>query len=304
MSDTVGVNQVPFTVSASLDLGKAAEPWLRECGADVVVRPGDVPESLDNPEAQGVLWQYAPDRVLIKPPAGMRFLVEGGHTIRYATEPGVDDRDVRLFLLGSAWAALVLQRGLLPLHASAVAGGGDVFGFTGLPASGKSTLAAGLSSRGWAFFADDVLVLDPASFASGPRCWGCKDLKLWPDAVAITAAAPGQRVRIADGFDKRYATPPCLSPRVSGRLKDLYVLHRSIGDTPADINGVTGGLLIAELTDAVYRLRYAKAIVGQQQLSQWLLALAGSCRVWRFWRPWTLSQFESSVAHMDGALGA
>ena len=304
MFDAVGGSQVPFTVSASLDLGKAAEPWLRECGADVVVRPGDVPESLDNPEAQGVLWQYAPDRVLIKPPAGVRFLVEGGHTIRYATEPGVDDRDVRLFLLGSAWAALVLQRGLLPLHASGVAGGGDVFGFTGSPGTGRSTLAAALSSRGWAFFADDMLVLDPASFASGPRCWGYKDLKLWPEALAMTDAAPGQRIRIAGDVEKRYATPPCLSPLVSGRLTDLYVLVRSLDDTPADIKRVTGGQLMAELTAAVYRLPYAKAIVGKQQLARWILALAGKCRVWRFMRPLTLSQFESSVAHMEGALGA
>ena len=296
------VPEVPFTVDADLELGNAAAPWLRAHGADVVIRRGPVPETLADMEKEGAAWEYAPGRVLVKPPAGMRFLVEGGDTIRYATEPGVDDVDVRLFLLGSAWGALVLQRGLLPLHASAVCVGEDVFGFTGHPGAGKSTLAAALAARGRRFFADDVLVLDPASFADSVRCWGYKDLKLWPDAVKMTGAASGQRVRTVPDLEKTYAAPAIASTRVSGRLRKLYVLIRRNSDRPCQIKATTGLRSMVALRTAVYRRPYALAIAGEHQLYRWLAALAASVSVLRFERPFTHSQFDDTSAHMDRAL--
>lgn len=296
------VPDVPFTVDADLELGDATAPWLRAHGADVVIRRGAVPETLADVQEEGVAWQYAPGRVLVKPPAGMRFLVEGGNTIRYATEPGVGDVDVRLFLLGSAWGALVMQRGLLPLHASAVCVGEDVFGFTGHPGAGKSTLAAALAARGRGFFADDVLVLDPASFAASVRCWGYKDLKLWPDAVKMTDATPGQRIRTVSDFEKTYATPATASTRVSGRLMKLYVLIRGNSDRPCRIKETTGLRSIEALRTAVYRRQYADAIAGKHQLYRWLAVLATNVSVLRFERPFTHSQFDDTSAHMDRAL--
>lgn len=301
MSDPVDARDVPFTVEADLDLDKAMGPWLRDGGADVVVRQGNVPEALSGTLAQGAAWQSAPGRVLVKPPSGMRFLVEDGETIRYAAN-GADDLDVRLFLLGSPWAALVLQRGLLPLQASAVATGRNVFAFTCYPRRGKSTLAAALASRGHGFFADNMLVLDPVSFASSPRCWGCTDLKLWPDSVEMTGASTETRVRTANGFDMMYATPAARSHLVSGQLKELYVLHRGNSDMPCRIKRVTGRRSLTTLREYVYCLQYALAIVGSVQLSRWLVALANNTRVWQFRRPMLPSQFDYTVAYMDGVL--
>lgn len=301
MSDPVDARDVPFTVEADLEVGKALRPWLRDGGADVVVRRGEVPEALSGTLAQGAAWQCALGRMLVKPPSGMRFLVEDGKTIRYAAN-GADDLDVRLFLFGSPWAALVLQRGLLPLQASAVATGRNVFAFACRPRRGKSTLAAALAARGRAFFADDMLVLDPTSFASSPKCWGCTDLKLWPDSVEMTGASAEAKVRTATGFDMMYATPAALSHSVSGRLKELYALHRRNSDRPCRIKRVAGRRSLTTLREYVYRLQYALAIVGSVQLSRWLVALANSISVWQFQRPMLRSQFDYAVAHIDGAL--
>jgi len=43
-----------------------------------------------------------------------------GRKIVVILEPGANQAEIRLFLLGSAWGALCYQRGLLVLHASAV----------------------------------------------------------------------------------------------------------------------------------------------------------------------------------------
>lgn len=84
---TRGSGQVPFTVAADLDLGATMAPWLRAHGADVTIRRGVVPETLPNAESEGVAWQYARDRLLIVPPCGVRFLVEGGTTSATPSKP-------------------------------------------------------------------------------------------------------------------------------------------------------------------------------------------------------------------------
>ena len=127
----VAAQQVPFTIDADFDLGEAAAPYSRAHGADVVVRRGVVPLSLPRPEQRGVAWQYAAGRTLILTPCGVRFLVEGGSTMRYALDGGASLADLRLFFLGTALSVLAAQRGLLPLKASAVANGEDVHALVG-----------------------------------------------------------------------------------------------------------------------------------------------------------------------------
>ena len=131
--------EVPFTVSADFDLAPRPGLGLRTQGADVTVRRAAVPDSLPSADAKGPAWEHAGGRLLIRYLGGVRFLIEGGTTIRYETKRGMTLDDVRLFLFGSPWAALALQRGLLPLYASTVSRAGAVHAFTG--ASGTPLVA-------------------------------------------------------------------------------------------------------------------------------------------------------------------
>lgn len=84
---------MPFTVDT--DLGRAAAPWIRAHGADITIRRGTVPPKPSEIEAEGPMWQCVGNRVLIVFSRGVRFLVEGGESIRY-TVPG----DIAPFSVG------------------------------------------------------------------------------------------------------------------------------------------------------------------------------------------------------------
>ena len=296
----------PFTVAADFDLGVASS-WLRTCGADVTIRRGEVPDTLPAVEAGGVAWWYAGGRMLIKPPCGVRFLVEGGESVRYAAQRDMVPADVLgLFLFGSVWGALALQRGLLPFHASAVGRGRTLHAFTGPPGAGKSTLAAALAARGYSLFTDDMLILDPASFGAEAKCYRAKaDLKLWPDASVLTGAAPGAPVRT--GVGKQFADPARRSPHTAGRLRTLHCLSYSTGP-PRDgahcrIERLTRRRATFALYDALFQPRQAVAIVGRRRLFETLLtAAARHVQVSVFHRPQLYRWFEEGVACLADAL--
>lgn len=92
-----------------------------------------------------------------------RYIVENGNSILIEPQAGVPIDKVRLFLLGSAMGALLYQRGLFPLHGSAVNTKWGAMIFVGPQGMGKSTLAAHFLRRGYTLLSDDVCAIIPAA---------------------------------------------------------------------------------------------------------------------------------------------
>ncbi len=111
------------------------------------------------------------------------YCVRKGREILIAPDPNAGHRELRLFLLGSAWGALAYQRGILALHVSAVELPNGVVVFCGPSGSGKSTAAAWLIDRGFRFAGDDLCCFGkstgchPIIYPTAPR------LKLWREAI-------------------------------------------------------------------------------------------------------------------------
>ena len=295
----------PFTVTADCDLGAAAAPWVRASGADVTIAQASVPAALPHAESGGVAWQRGGGRVLIAVPCGIRFLIDGGETIRYEMAAGVGAADLRLFLLGTAWPVLAMQRNLLPLHASAVAEGANVHAFAGGSAAGKSTLAAALAGRGLPFFADDVVLVDPTRFGDDAACWRYEDLKLWPNGLALAGVPRAGPVREVAEFDKRYATPPARSAHIGGRLRSLRLLEQSYAPgSPLRDEPLRGSAALRAAYAAVHRRPYALAIFGRARLFDWLIQLPRCVDVFAFHRAKAPARFEEGVAALSSMLAA
>lgn len=86
------------------------------------------------------------------------YWAEGGKRIVVQLLEGADQSTVRLFCLSNVFAALLIQRKQIPLHAAALKVENRLVLICGHSGAGKSTLLASLMSRGFTLFSDDVCV--------------------------------------------------------------------------------------------------------------------------------------------------
>ena len=158
---------------------------------DVTVRAGAVADASLLPGAWKGVWAHdSSGAFLINVARVARYRVEEGAAI--VVDPaGGGEADVRTFLLGSVLGACLQQRGIVTLHASAVAVDGGAVLFAGGSGAGKSSLAAAFVRRGYGLLADDIggVVLDRERRATVLPAFPC--LRLWDDALD----GPGGRAR-------------------------------------------------------------------------------------------------------------
>lgn len=148
--------------------------------ADVQIRLGSVDRYVLNDGRQLGPFLWASQEALSLEVASVaRFLIRNGREIVIEPAPGIDDDSVRVFLLGSAFGALLFQRGLLVLHGNAIRIGDQCMVCVGDSGAGKSTLAAGFMQRGYEILADDVVPVDGECRALP----GFPRIKLWQDTA-------------------------------------------------------------------------------------------------------------------------
>src|SRR6202008_4886252 len=97
--------------------------------------------------------------------------IRGGKEILVDQAPASSPRDVAAYLLGTAFGVLCHQRGIIPLHASAVNVADGRVASAGESGAGKWTLVAALAVRGHQVIADDLFFL---------RLADTGDVKAWP----------------------------------------------------------------------------------------------------------------------------
>jgi hypothetical protein len=227
---------------------------------DVTVRYGPVPDELPDPSTRRILFQLAPEQCLLdlRRVAGVRFHVRNGNEIVVDRAEGAADNTVRLFLLGSCMAALLVQRGLLPLHGSTVLTPQGAVLFTGPSTSGKSTLAAAFARRGYPVLADD---LSTVHFPAGGRPTvtpELKRLKLWAHTLKHLDEEAGELEQIRPGLEK-YGYP--LGEAFASEpapLHTLYVLHTH-NFSGIEIAPVEGLKKFGVLKNAIYRGEHMSA---------------------------------------------
>ena len=224
-----------------------------------------------------------------------RFLISDGRTIRVHPDPGVDARNVRLFLLGSAFGALLHQRGLLPLHANAVEVDGRAFAFMGHSGAGKSTLAAWFHDQGHRVLADDVCVIRFNEAHEPLACPGLPRLRLWLDVIELTG-------RAAEGLDRSYVGASAQLDKFDVPVEPVSMIH---GEVPIaglylldegeelSITALSGVDAAEAIFENTYRGAFIAAASTHRNHWQSAIALARSTPVFKVSRSMNLERFDA-----------
>lgn len=245
------------------------------------------------------------DAFLLDIPEVAQFFVAGGRSIAIGAARGAEEREIRLFLLGSAMGVLLHQRGVLPLHANAVAIDGAAIAFTGHSGSGKSTLAAWFHDRGYRVLADDVCVVrthegQAMAFPGLPR------LRLWHDALEASGRDPQAHVPSfrAKGDPRRKYD---VTLGAEGVMRDplplraLFVLAQG---PQLSVERLTG----AESVEAISSNTYRGGLIGKVGDSaahlEACVTIARQAQVYRLRRPFDRAAFEGQcLAILDYCRG-
>jgi hypothetical protein len=226
---------------------------------DVLIREGSVPEALENPKTVGVRFQAKPGHFLLKVDNTAKYLVSEGRRVTIETFPGVEEKDIRLFLLGSAFGALIHQQGLLPLHASAIDVNGQCVMFCGTSGSGKSTLAKAFIRRGYHLHTDDVCVVSTGKNGTPITFPGYPQLKLWEDALEKIGIEAASYTRVRQVVDK-FAVP--VNDRFNHNplpIKRIYILS-PWNKGGIEVSEIIGMKKFNLLKNQTYRFRFVAGL--------------------------------------------
>ena len=141
--------------------------------------------------------------------------------------------DTTTYLLGPVMGFVMLLRGVVCLHASAVAIGDEAIALLGPAGSGKSTTAAAFAERGYGVLAEDVVTLDDRGdrFLVRP---GYPCIRLWPAAVKALFGSETHLPKLTPNWDKCYLDLSENFQREPLRLAAIYHLgeRRHDGGAP------------------------------------------------------------------------
>lgn len=262
-------------------------PWAvggrPTAGPSITIRVGHVPAALAGATGDAFL-QARSDAFVLTIEGVARYLVCDGLEIVIEPASGASDHDVRVYLLGSCLGGLLHQRGLLVLHASAIANAHGATLLCGHSGSGKSTLLGELLSRGHRMLVDDVCAISvdgsgrPVVYPAYPRT------RLWADAALELGRDVAGLPRTQPYMDKFELQVPEHYWDETAPLRRLYVLTSSERDE-LHLEPLPPVERFAALLHHTYRREFLGALAMQPRHFDLASAVARDVPVSRVVRP-------------------
>ncbi|MCZ8547757.1 serine kinase [Mesorhizobium qingshengii] len=267
--------------------------------ADVVIAVGTIDLPRPSPEA-ATDFRFEPDRQYLAWDAVGAFLITDGRRIDVEPAPGVDDALIAFPLLGPVLALLLHRRGLLVLHASAIAVAGKSAIFMGDKGAGKSTTASAMIRAGHDLLTDDVVALDLTNPNQPMIVPGFPQIKLAADAAAAISFRDAEvRPRAHPEIDK-------MQHRLNGAFSGervpagrIYMLERG---EKADITPLPGIAALPAIIKFSYVTRFGRAALPDDFAATHLRQCSGIANhvgVSRLEVPTGLERIDEAVALIE-----
>jgi hypothetical protein len=211
------------------------------------------------PLEQG-FYEVHPGIFRLAVPRVAQYRVEEGQRIFITPLPDAPAEKIRLFLLGSAMGALLYQRGLFPLHGSAVETPWGAMIFVGAQGAGKSTVAAQFHRNGYRLLSDDVCAV--AAMPEGVQVLpALAQFRLCSDAYERLGTPGGARFDV-DKFVVPMGEGYCPDPTP---LRAIHILADHDSGTP-EFEVLRGFDRVQRLLENLYRPYYLKGQATQSDL--------------------------------------
>lgn len=190
---------------------------------EVTISLGKVPAEISGAIEKTKSYQMAKNQFLFQVSGVGRYYVTNGNCIVMEPAEQANESYLRIFLLGTAFGALLMQRGILPIHGSAVVINGCCVIFTGVSGAGKSTLLAAFRKRKYSFLTDDVAAVT-----------------LDAEGIAWVQSAYPQQKLWRDSAETMGVNTDSLTPFYKGISKDKFAVpvHKGFWQTPAPLVAV------------------------------------------------------------------
>jgi len=259
-----------LVVASEIELASSLPLEASNQSHDVVMRLGEVPQTLLNATTSRPGWDAHGDHFLLRAPGIGRFLLKRGQEVVFELDPGVPAQAGAAYLQGTVMGALLHQRGGIVLHASAIKADGETILFAGASGEGKSTLVAALSTRGYPVVCDDVSHI---SFNQDGRPLVSSDarrLKLTDESIYATGLEMGRREAVLANTDKTYVKPAKHWTGSNLPLRAIYLL-RSAAVSDAVVTRLPSALALNALRENAHR---PKIVLYTGQLPRYFQASA------------------------------
>ncbi|MCR2807408.1 hypothetical protein [Paenibacillus soyae] len=253
--------------------------------ADVIVREGSVPVTFPGPPGENSFVVERPGSFAYRIKEIASYLIQDGREVIVEKDERSVDHAFSSFFSGTCIGALLLQRGKLPIHGSALLIDGKGIIVTGQSGAGKSTVTASLNKLGYEFLADDIAALELEDTEGATIYPGFPIQRLWRDTATRIFGGVETFERIPGIRDKfNIPIPPEQFVTSNRKLHALFEL------LPADCAAVeVEELRGAEKITRVINNTYWYDLVNVMGLREWHFAqcarIANQIRVFRVRRP-------------------
>lgn len=234
---------------------------------EVNISLGKVPADISGALEKTASFQAAKDQFLFRVTGVGCYYATNGNSIIVEPAGQAKEISVRLFLLGTTFGALLMQRGILPIHGSAVVVKGCCVIFTGVSGAGKSTMLAAFRKSGYPFLTDDVAAVTVDA-----------------DGVAWVHSSYPQQKLWGDSAEAMDVDTASLTPFYTGKDKDKFAVpaHEEFWQAPVPLAAVY------ELEVEGHRDVIVRPLAGMDKLAVLMS---------HTYRPWLVDVLDIKAAH-------
>lgn len=251
---------------------------------EVSILFGKTPSELAEVKQKNQFAQAGTNHFLLFIPGIANYYVANGNSIIIEPAPQAEGRAIRLFLLGTVLGVLLMQRGILSIHGSAVSLNGKGVIFTGMSGAGKSTLLAAFCASNYSLLTDDIAAVTFDQKGKPVIHPGYPQQKLWRDSMEKIGLKIQNFSKVKADIDK-YAVP--IQHRFCPKSMPLAaVVEIKPGPySMVSLSRLCGSEKLSILIKNTYRAECLAALRLQEKHFQQCVHTAGNVEVFRLCRP-------------------